>query len=57
MKGGAWWATVYGVAKTQTQLSSHTQQSLVHLTDSERFEDIARLLLSHFRRVRLSETP
>ena len=51
MEGGPWWATVYGVAKTQTQLSSHTQQSLVHLTDSERFEDIARLLLSHFRRV------
>ena len=28
MDGGAWWATVHGVAKSQTQLSNfHTQQS------------------------------
>ena len=28
MDGGAWWATVHGVAKSQTQLSDFT--SLVH---------------------------
>ena len=25
MNGGAWWATVHGVAKSQTQLSRHTE--------------------------------
>ena len=27
MDRGAWWATVHGVAKSQTQLSTHKQES------------------------------
>ena len=30
MDGGVWWATVHGVAKSQTELSDFT--SLVHMT-------------------------
>ena len=26
MDGGAWWATVYGVAKSQTQLSDYIKK-------------------------------
>ena len=28
MEGGAWWATVHGVAKSRTQLSNFTQLTL-----------------------------
>ena len=27
MDGGAWWATVYGIAKSWTQLTTHTYNS------------------------------
>ena len=30
MDGGAWWATVYGVAKSQTQLSDQAQHMPCH---------------------------
>ena len=32
MDGGAWWATVHGVAKSWTQLSDFTSSSLLHTT-------------------------
>ena len=31
MDGGAWWATVHGVAKSQTQLSNFTSLMLIKL--------------------------
>ena len=33
MDGGAWWATVHGVTKSQTRLSDFTH-SLTHMTNS-----------------------
>ena len=44
MDGGAWWATVHGVAKSWTRLSDFTFTMLL-------------LLLSRFSRVRLCATP
>ena len=31
MAGGAWWATVHGVAKSQTQLSDFTSLNQYHI--------------------------
>ena len=61
MDRGACWATVYGVTKSQTQLSTHTPHSLVHLTDNECFEDIhykwAYLSRKHFSSIYSTPTP
>ena len=45
--GGAWWASIYGVAQSRTQL----KQLSMHASKKEL------LLLSHFSRVRLCATP
>ena len=34
MDGGAWWATVYGVAKSQTQLSDFTLTLSLHSNEA-----------------------
>ena len=33
MDGGVWWATVHGIAKSQTQLSMHTQHIFAKLNE------------------------
>ena len=38
MDGGTWWATVHGVAKSQTQLSDFT---LLHFRDIHKFAGIS----------------
>ena len=35
MEGGAWWATVHGVTKSWTRLSTHTHIPTVHATSTE----------------------
>ena len=35
MDGGAWWAAVYGVAKSQTRLSDFTCTFLFHVLEEE----------------------
>ena len=35
MDGGAWWAAVHGVAKSQTRLSDFTFTSLFHALEKE----------------------
>ena len=35
MDGGAWWATVYGVAKSRTQLSNFTSTFHFHALEKE----------------------
>ena len=39
MDGGAWWATVHGVAKSQTRLSDFIHSLHSHLTESFPFAD------------------
>ena len=36
MEGGAWWAAVYGVAKSRTRLSDFTFTFLFHALEKER---------------------
>ena len=37
MEGGAWWATVHGVAKSQTRLSDFTSLQYSHLMELQTF--------------------
>ena len=54
MDGGAWWATVHGVTKSQTQLSDFTFTDLIW--DNQSFK-INELTVSSFSHVWLFATP
>ena len=65
MDGGAWWAAVHGVAKSQARLSNFTFTFHFHALEKEMATHssgtaemlLLLLLLSHFSRVRLCATP
>ena len=41
MDGGAWWAAVHGVAKSQTQLSDFTSTFQFHALEKEKASHLA----------------
>ena len=45
MDGGAWWATVHGIAKSRTQLSDFT--SLHFIIKINNFEKFIKILFLH----------
>ena len=53
--GGTWWAAIYGVAQSRTQLKR--LQFHFSLSSSSRGSLLLLLLLSHFSRVQLCATP
>ena len=53
MDGGAWWAAVHGVARSQTRLKRLSSSSNLIFESST--HDLV-LVLSHFSRVRLFAT-
>ena len=61
MDRGAWWATVHGVTKSWTQLSTHAHvyvhtHTYIH-THTHIYNEILLLLLSHFSHVQLRVIP
>ena len=40
MDGGAWWATVHGIAKSRTRLSDFPHSLTVHFTDRSKLENL-----------------
>ena len=57
MDRGVWWATVHGVAKNQTQSSTHASKLSLMFVKSLAWGGKCMLLLSRFSHVRLCATP